>query len=192
MRFVITGFGPFGRVAENPSEVTAEIACKRLREAGINCEAVHLKASIRSVDSFYEGVNDPSELFVIHIGVDASSKGLVIERYGRNILDFPIPDAESAQPRESRIDETLKYDEKVENTLNVPEIVDQLGGGFGVSEDAGTYVCNYCYFKALQFVGKKTKGAFFVHVPLFQCVGSEEQGALVARLVEHINKHFSQ
>ena len=187
MRFIITGFGPFSSIKENPSEKVAAEATEILKGMGIDCSFVQLTASIRSVDKFYADVNDPADLFVINIGVDASLRKMVIERYGKNIKDFVIPDAEGEQPRNQPIDASMKMGERLENKVDVPVLASQLPGKFDPNEDAGEYVCNYCYFTALESVGKKVKGALFVHVPLFRVIDLKTQAQNVADLVSLLN-----
>ena len=191
MRFIITGFGPFGSVKVNPSAQTAEKAAEKLAESGIQCDFKQLVASINSVDRFYNELPDGSDIFVVHIGVDAASRQMVIERYGRNIIDFPIPDAEGAQPTATRIDVKMGLDQKIENKINIPELVDQLHGAFSVSEDAGSYVCNYSFFKGLSAVGTKVTGCVFVHVPMFSRVDLEAQTKNIVDLVTILNKQFT-
>ena len=192
MRFIITGFGPFGRIAENPSEKVAAEATQIVKGMGIDCSFVQLKASIRAVDKFYTDVNDPGNLFVINIGVDASSTNMVIERYGKNIKDFVIPDAEGEQPRDQPINASMKMGERLENKVDVPGLAARLPGKFEPNEDAGEYVCNYCYFNALEAVGKKVKGALFVHIPIFKVIDLKTQAQNVADLVQVLNEHYSQ
>ena len=79
MRFIITGFGPFSSIKENPSEKVAAEATEILKGMGIDCSFVQLTASIRSVDKFYADVNDPADLFV-KVGIAADNTILITNK----------------------------------------------------------------------------------------------------------------
>ncbi|KAG2501501.1 hypothetical protein HYH03_000009 [Edaphochlamys debaryana] len=57
-----------------------------------------------------------------------------------------------------------------------------------VSEDAGRFLCNWCYFRACQLAEALGPGcdALFVHVPPFEVYGEEAQRAFLLDLVREV------
>ncbi|EAY05121.1 Clan CF, family C15, pyroglutamyl peptidase I-like cysteine peptidase [Trichomonas vaginalis G3] len=171
MKFVITGFGPFPGVPENPAAIVAEKTANILKSKGYYVEFHSLKVSIDGCNSFYEKLTG-KDIFVLHIGVYTELKKPEIELVGQNIANFGVPDADGNVLHNQKIDKNLKLGEKIQNPVDfqklIPNEVD-----FGYSRDAGQYICNYIYFLALQNINKKTKGAVFVHIPAFSSYPEE-------------------
>jgi len=97
MKIILTGFGAFGSIADNPSRRVAERAAGLLSAAGVSCEFRGLEAAMAAVDEFYESIPEGSDVFVIHIGVYDALKRPRVEVVGKNVADFCIPDARGAQ-----------------------------------------------------------------------------------------------
>ena len=189
MKIIITGFGPFGPFKFNPSRVIAQKAVEKLVEQKVNAEFVDLKASIKDIHKFYDQLNEDN-VFVLHMGLYNGLHKLNIEDTGKNSAEFVIPDAENEQPRHTRIHPTQPINHVFHSQLPCDQWVNQLSQYFDLSHDAGTYVCNYCYYTALSNVGKKTKGTLFVHCGDFDDIPEKEQVSAIVELVPLIISHF--
>lgn len=190
MKYFITGFGPFGNISENPSQVIASKAASTLYESGFDICYELLEVSTVSVDDFHNRVND-SDTFVIHIGVNASLNTMVLESQAQNIMNFRIPDARGLAPMNVPITHDLPPSENVENPLDVRSLVTSLSDQFKLSCNAGSYICNYAYFRALQNVGKKIKGCLFVHIPVFKRINIEQQVSNITSLIRELELKFT-
>ena len=69
MKFIITGFGPFGQITSNPSRIIANEVVQQLNNSKmVEAEFVDLKASINDVEHFYSNLSNSEDVFVLHIG----------------------------------------------------------------------------------------------------------------------------
>lgn len=141
-RTLVTGFGPFGTVAVNPSGFLAEQSGRDHRL---------LEVSYRAVREFLTRLDPNSFDRLLLLGVAAGSKKCRVELFARNLIG-PTPDVHGEIPGPREI------------TPNAPRV---LGGTLwdGTrllspqliadhprlvhSFSAGAYLCNYIYFEAL-------------------------------------------
>lgn len=189
MKIIITGFGPFGPFKNNPSRIIAQKAVEKLVGQNVEAEFVDLKASINDINQFYDQLKEDN-VFVLHMGLYNGLKKLNIEDTGINTAEFIIPDAEFEQPRNQQIDKNHPIDHKIHNSLPCEQFVNQLSSFYDLSHSAGTYVCNYCYYRALSYVGKKTKGTLFVHCGLFDDIPEKIQVEAITQLVPLILSQY--
>ncbi len=169
MRVLLVGFGPFPGAPRNPSAILAERLARGRRPA--------LAATIRTAHVFattYAAVD--SELprllagrpdIVLMFGLAARRRQLCIETKARNARSVLFPDVCGYRPARSVI---------------VPGGPAALRGGAPfapllaaarasrmparLSRDAGRYVCNYSYWRALEIAGRGNRPLVqFVHIP---------------------------
>lgn len=188
MKFIITGFTPFGGLSYNPAESTAREASKKLSNQGFDVTYTPLNVSIPDVLEFYATTMPITSLFVLHIGCDASAYKMKIEYKGHNRANFSIPDSEGFQPFNKPIDDKYPLDHTLTNKIDVPALVNSMPTQFDLSNDAGNYICNYIYYTGLGYVGDRTVGCLFVHVPLYDQVEEETQIQNIVDLVNKISK----
>jgi pyrrolidone-carboxylate peptidase len=186
MKLVLTGFGPFGLVADNPSRIVAQEASELLRSTGINCSFVDLETSMQSVDAFYSALLPESDVFVFHLGVDSTKSKFAIETVARNITDFTRADRQGCAPKNQPILADQPLDYCLRNPLDLAPLGAEMGDLFEISDDAGTFVCNYAYFYGLANLGTKIRGCAFVHVPGYRPIPIEEQVEKIATLARKI------
>lgn len=192
MKFIITGFGPFGQITSNPSRIIANEVVQQLNNSKmVEAEFVDLKASINDVEHFYSNLSNSEDVFVLHIGLYAGIRRLHLEYKAINNAEFQIPDAENEQPRNTAIDKSKPLDNQLTNTLPVPDLA-RKNLQFELSEDCGTYICNYTYYRALQFAGNKTKGTLFIHCALFQHIPLKTQVDHVISIISNLNRFFNK
>lgn len=176
MNLLVTGFGPFGEVSENPSAKLAE-AC------GAEFEVIEV--SFRAVDDFIaKRTKAPPELFLA-IGVAARAEKMRFETVARNWIG-PTPDArgevwgpgpiDPAAPS-MRAGNLWKPEWLAESELSCPSV------------DAGDYLCNYLYHQAIVHLPPSKVG--FLHVPSFDRITFAIQAEIVGSLVQTLNAERS-
>jgi pyroglutamyl-peptidase len=164
MRVLITGFGPFPGAPFNPSAALAKALARRRRPALAGIErAVHVFAtSYASVD------RDLPKLFakkkpdiVLMFGVAGRRRHLSVETRARNAVSLLFPDAGGHRPRRG----VIRLGGPATLTGNAPFA--RLAGATGtrLSRDAGNYLCNYVYWRALEHVRGTRPLVQFVHIP---------------------------
>jgi len=187
---VVTGFGPFGDVARNPTTEIVDMV-RRLDIEGVACRV--LGVSMEDVDRFIEEELEPllegctSPISFLHLGVDERSSVFKLERCAVNECSFRIPDVNGCQPTGQAISRSPSGPEVLRSTVPVERIrtLDGLKDyTVELSDDAGKYVCNYLYYRSLEACAKAGAGArsLFLHVPP-EAVASIADGAMVVSSV---------
>ena len=173
MRTLVTGFGPFGNVTENPSRHLAE-ACGRPFEI--------LEVAYEAVDAFLDALNPEGFDTLLMLGVAAPRTHVTPELLARN-WKGERPDVRGAS-LPGPIEEDLPL--LIESTLWNAHLVAELSihPGLFASMDAGSYLCNYLSYRALRRLPEKRVG--FLHVPPFEKVPQARQEAILARTLEAI------
>jgi pyroglutamyl-peptidase len=208
-RFIITGFGPFGGVKENPTTVIVRKLRSFLEQtnetahlASLIDDCILLETSVQDVnrtcdrlqiDFINEGSKNgspPRSRILLHLGVDEKSQSFKLESCAYNEATFRIPDQQGYHPRNASIFEDQKYKSCLRTSLNVEELAQIMTKRFPqvttqVSTDPGRYVCNYIYCSSLVRFGKPDTGvcSLFLHVPQFAIVQEEIQLEYVATLL---------
>ena len=153
MSILVTGFGPFGAVAHNPTAALAR-AVDGETVAGHTVHGVVLPvAYTASVQQTLALAKLHNARWVIGTGVAVRRARVTVERWGRRV-EPTRPDVKGlcSMPPAGP--------ERLGSTVNVGAFAQALGGS--VSEDAGTYVCNAWLYGVL--TGCPCP-ATFVHVP---------------------------
>ena len=165
MRVLITGFGPFPGAPFNPSAALAETLARRRRPALAGIErVVHVFATTyASVDRDLPKLFAQKPTVVLMFGVAGRRRQLCIETRARNAVSLLFPDANGHRPRHG----IIKLRGPVALTGNAP--FTRLAGAAAtkarLSRDAGRYLCNYAYWRALEHVRGTRPLVQFVHIP---------------------------
>jgi pyroglutamyl-peptidase len=170
-RTLVTGFGPFGTVGQNPSE-------KLARQCG-SPNAI-LEVSYSAVDAFLESSEVQLAESMLLMGVAASRPTLSIEKFARN-HNGHHPDVEG-QIRAGQISEEGPL--LLEGNYWCPEAIAAeivADPRIKLSMDAGGYLCNYIFYSALARFPSKRIG--FLHVALEERVPIGDQLSIVKRLI---------
>lgn len=185
MRLIVTGFGPFQGVEDNPSRIVAKNAVHVLMAKGYDVQYTELVVSMKAVQQFYQRLPD-SDTFVLHIGVNARAKTMFLESEAFNEATFSVPDEDGEQPNKEKIMPIYEFNESIKNKIDIDAAVKELMPRFQRSDDAGRFVCNYAYFFALHNTKSKIRGAQFIHVPYFDKVSETDQTYNVVRYIDYI------
>jgi len=144
----VTGFGPFLNHQDNPSGLIASALGGKV-----------LEVSYEAVDSF---MHDCSASCFLCLGLHGKASKPRLEVRAWNKVNREKPDVHGLIPKKDAIEE---HGEDQATQIDVPELYAYLlGQGFpcSITDDPGTYLCNYIYYKAL----RKAEGkALLVHLP---------------------------
>ena len=165
MRVLITGFGPFPGAPFNPSAALAKALTRRRRPALAGIErATHIFATTyasvdRDLPKLFAQKQKPD--IVLMFGVAGRRRQLCIETRARNAVSLLFPDAGGYRPRHG----VIKLRGPAALTGNAPFA--RLAGAAGtrLSRDAGCYLCNYVYWRALEHARGTRPLVQFVHIP---------------------------
>jgi pyroglutamyl-peptidase len=169
MRILLVGFGPFPGVPRNPSAVMVKRLAKRRRPA--------LASTIRTTHIFataYTAVdNELPKLFaakpdiVLMFGLAARRRHLCIETQARNARSILFPDVRGYRPARGVI--ALGERAALRGAAPFARLLAAAQGSrmpARLSRDAGRYVCNYSYWRALEFAGREHRPLVqFIHIP---------------------------
>jgi pyrrolidone-carboxylate peptidase len=173
-RTLVTGFGPFLNIRENPSSQLAGAA-------GRSFEL--LEVSYEGVRRFLRGLNEDSFDRLLLMGVNAGADKMHLEVLGRNTVG-ETPDVLGHVPelRFAREEGPVT----IESTLWRPLVREPLGERLAVSDDAGSYLCNFSLYSALlRFPGKQVG---FLHVPSADTLPLEHQLEELEKLLERLEE----
>jgi pyroglutamyl-peptidase len=168
MRVLLAAFGPFPGAPFNPSAALVEKLARRRRPA--------LAGLVRSVHVFatnYASVDrDLPKLFakqpdlVLIFGLAGRRRQICIETRARNAVSVLFPDASGHRPSNSTIQSGGPY-----ALFGRAPFRALLGAARSsqvrvrLSRDAGRYLCNYVYWRALERAPQGRPLVQFVHIP---------------------------
>jgi pyroglutamyl-peptidase len=165
VRVLITGFGPFPGAPFNPSAALAKALARRRRPALAGIErATHVFATTyASVDRDLPKLLAQKPDIVLMFGVAGRRRQLCIETRARNAASLLFPDASGHRPLRG----VIRLGGPATLTGNAPFA--RLAGAARtqarLSRDAGRYLCNYIYWRALEQVRGTRPLVQFVHIP---------------------------
>jgi pyroglutamyl-peptidase len=165
MRVLITGFGPFPGAPFNPSAALAKALARRRRPAFAGIERVtHVFATTyASVDRDLPKLFAQKPDVVLMFGVAGRRRQLCIETRARNAVSLQFPDASGYRPRHGVI--KLRGPAALAGNAPFARLAGAAGTKARLSRDAGRYLCNYVYWRALEQVRGARPLVQFVHIP---------------------------
>lgn len=170
---LVTGFGPFLDVEDNPSGRLA----RRVDGARVAGHSVHGELLPVSYDEAPALTLALAERLrpdlVVGLGVARGRARVMVERVGRRPTASAAPDVRGRRPTPPKAGP-----DEVRATLDVDALAETLGAG--VSDDAGAYVCNAWLYAVARGLPGVPVG--FVHLP-DEGLAAERLLAGLARLV---------
>ena len=167
---LVTGFGPFPGVTQNPSQVV----CQRLDGRSFG----DLLVMGRVLDvSFQRSAQQLQALlqlgwpcFMLHFGLARSARQIRIETSATNCKAAEIPDIDGEHFEGAAVREGQPIDSSLETSLATEKLVDSLNRcdlPTRISRDAGAYVCNSLYYHSLSLAQEASIviPSLFVHIP---------------------------
>ena len=182
---LITGFGRFPGAPFNPSGPLARAVAKRKRPALAQVQRV-----VHVFETSYVAVDrDLPKLIARHkpdivlmFGLAARTPHLRIETRARNAMSDLFPDVSGYRPDQRAIapgKPALRGRAPFRRLLGAARAT---GMRSRLSRDAGRYLCNYVYWRALEASRSGTPLAQFIHIPP---VGRGPRRAGLKRRVAH-------
>ena len=163
---LLTGFEPFNGADVNPSWEAAR-ALDGWSGPGFQVAARELPCVFgRANLALFDAIDALQPDIVIAVGQAGGRHEISVERVALNVDDATIPDNAGQQP----VDATIADGGPAAyfSTLPIKAIVKALrlrGFPAGVSQTAGTFVCNHVFYGLMQHAqGRALKGGF-IHVP---------------------------
>ncbi|MCJ7597106.1 MAG: pyroglutamyl-peptidase I [Methyloceanibacter sp.] len=185
-QILLTGFGPFPGVPDNPSarlvETLAGVGSFAPRDCELRTEILPTEwgAVAMLVPRLLKSVQPD---VTIHFGVSRQARSLRIERSAHNHI-LPRIDAAGVLParRTIHVDGPARLDSNV----HVPRLAATLrenGVPANSSAHAGSYLCNFLYYHSLAWAMSRDAAAkmLFVHIPVARSEGGPLEDADLLR-----------
>lgn len=160
MKLLLTGFGPFGSVVDNPTEKLA----RHFHGARIGDREVFglpLPTSFARATALLHQHLDGHDRTLM-LGVAESAETLRIETVGINFDDARIPDVDGHKPVGPIRQEGPDALPVTCDVVQIASAWERAGIRFDLSTSAGAYVCNHTLYRVLSAGAR----AGFIHVPL--------------------------
>ena len=206
----VTGFGKFGTVENNPTsvivasleKVLADHPISKFKLGSAKILKVSAKECIKAVNELVATVsakqkaNPKTKHIIVHLGVSTANKIFYVETKGFNGANFAhYPDADGYKPDTEVILKGVAYNHPLESIMPCSDIVFNMQGNgtlVDVSDNPGSYVCNYIYYVSLYKTLPLRIPSVFVHVPPFSTIGEEDQFAFVHAFFTAIRDTYTE
>lgn len=171
LRIAIAGFGPFPGVAKNPSaEIVRQLLrMQRFRNSGIRLSGAIFPTAYEAAEKELLTLLRSGPDAVVLFGVAGRRREVCIETTARNAVSVLAPDNTRFVPAKRSLVE------KDSRTLSVRAPAHRLlqaaksaGVRARLSRDAGSYLCNASFYRALHETRAQEKPPLvvFVHIPM--------------------------
>ena len=186
---LITAFGPFKQFIVNPSQLVLENIQIQLGENNVTYKL--LDVSYQDVDNFLQELDEHFSL-IIHLGVATDAIKMRLELLARNntqgldVLGHELP--------------VLTISDDGQNLpTNFPnKIIDYITVNYKsetvISYDAGSYLCNYVYYRSLQKMAAHSH-VLFIHIADFisnpNALNLKDQTLIITALIQEYLNHFN-
>nr|WP_246256667.1 pyroglutamyl-peptidase I [Isoptericola halotolerans] len=166
---MVTGFEPFGGATVNESWEAVRLVADAWGAAGGDHELVTARLPVTFAGAALAVrrllVEHEPEV-VVSVGLAAGTGTVRLERVAINVADARIADNDGRRP----IDEPVVVGGPAAYLTSLPikaalRAVEELGVPVGVSNSAGTYVCNATFYALAHAVVGRPVRVGFVHVP---------------------------
>jgi pyroglutamyl-peptidase len=167
---LLTGFGPFPGAPVNPTgPLVRALATARPRSlARIRRTARVLRTSYAAVDELPTLIRRQRPDVILMFGLAVRSRVLRIERKARNVASATAADVDGCTRAAGRISaEAAAFLTGRAPFAHLLAAARAAGVPARLSDDAGTYLCNYAYWRALAATADADQPPLtvFVHVP---------------------------
>ena len=165
MTLLLTGFEPFEGQPVNASWLAVEAVAASW--TGPTLRVVRLPVSYaRAPAALLAALEAERPEVVVCVGEAGERSALEVERVAVNVADARIPDNDGVRP----LDEPVVAGGAVAYLTGLPlracvDAATRAGVAAGVSNSAGTYVCNAVFYTLARALAGTTTPHGFVHVP---------------------------
>jgi pyroglutamyl-peptidase len=167
MRVVIAGFGPFPGAPSNPSGQLATALARRRRPAlaGIDITSHVFATAYNAVDHDLPKLQARKPDVLLIFGLAGRRRQVCIETRARNARSILFPDVSGWRPVRTAIEPMQRA---LTGKAPFPHLLNAIRKSSlpaRLSRDAGSYLCNYVYWRALQGARDGRPLVQFVHIP---------------------------
>ncbi len=169
MRVILAGFGPFPGTPVNPSGVLAKWLAHRRRPAMARLvrSAYIFATSYAAVDRDLPKLFAEKPDIVLVFGVAGRRRQVCVETRARNAVSVVFPDASGHRPSHNVIQSGGPHALAAHTPFaQLVSAVRARKVPVRTSCDAGRYLCNYIYWRALERAPKGRPLVQFVHIPV--------------------------
>jgi pyroglutamyl-peptidase len=168
MRVILAGFGPFPGAPVNPSAVLVKLLVARRRPAlsALKRSAHVFATSYAAIDRELPKLLAQKPDVLLIFGVAGRRREICIEMRARNAVSVLFPDSSGQQPARRVIEPGGPS--VLTGRAPFMRLLGALRGlriPARLSCDAGTYLCNYAYWRALRRAPKGRPLVLFIHIP---------------------------
>lgn len=182
MRVLISGFEPFGGRDINPTALLiGSLQNKEIRYPE-KMTVDHILLPVTFEDSFsvlQQKINSYNPDIVIAFGQAAKRSAIELETVAVNKIDADIKDNSGAQPINQLI--SPLGEESYLSTLPIQGMEAALknaGLPVKLSNSAGSYVCNYLFYRLMETNQDTLRLCGFIHVPLLPEQAKDDEPSL--------------
>lgn len=164
---LVTGFGPFPKVANNPSADLAQALARsrRIRHAA-RVRTLIMRTAYTDTARLPRRVAREKPDAVLMFGLAGRARVLRIETRGCNQASPGHPDATGKKARRVLVPGAPKLLKTTAPAARLVKAARAAGAPARLSDDAGGYVCNAAIFRMLNTTrGKRAPLVAFVHIP---------------------------
>lgn len=178
MKILLAAFDPFGGEKINPALEAVKQVAEVIEGYSVSKREIPTVFH-RSIEVLTEQINEEQPEIILVVGQAGGRSEISIERVGINIDDARIPDNQGNQP----IDEKIKDTGPAAYFSNLPikamaEEIRREGIPAGVSNTAGTFVCNHILYGLMHHMHTNNTGSRggFIHVPFIPSQVTDKKG----------------
>lgn len=182
MRVLISGFEAFGGRDINPTALLIEALQNNEISFPVKMMVDQILLPVTFEDSF-DVLNEKIRVFnpdiIIAFGQAAKRSAIELETVALNKIDADITDNSGVQPKDQLISEL--GEESYLSTLPIQGIEAALknaGLPVNFSNSAGSYVCNYLFYRLMETNQDTLRLCGFIHVPLLPEQAKEDEPSL--------------
>lgn len=167
---MISGFESFGGRKINPTALLIEALQNKEIPIPDGLIVDQILLPVTFEQSFYDlqkKINVFNPDVVIAFGLSAKSDAIKLETLAVNRIDAEIQDNNGMQPREQMINHL--GEPSYPSTLpiqGIEHVLTEAGIPVKLSSDAGSYVCNYVFYRMMESNQDALRLCGFIHVPL--------------------------
>ncbi len=165
MKLLITGFTPFNGEFLNPAYEVIKLIPDRIG----NIELIK-KEIDTSFDKSFKEVKDEIDKndldYILLLGQAGGRENVTIEKIAINYIDSTISDNDGIIIKNAEI--STDGNDAYFSTLNILDIIEYLKNKNLIikpSYSAGTFVCNYLFYKTLEYTKSTKTKVGFIHIP---------------------------
>ena len=165
----ITGFRAFPGVPDNPSQRLIEYLDSHPEMLAVPHRQDLLDVAYAGVDAALESLLAEAPAALVLTGFSRRASGLTLERCVTSAFAVDRPDCDGSVPEPCPGNPLLRSNAAVDFGA-LHSLLCHAGLPCSLSDDAGTYLCNFTYRRAMELIELKrlSTRTIFVHIPAIE------------------------